>query len=450
MKTLMPDYSPAYLDLCRDTLDSALRDVPAYGTWAAHDPGGGDPLVRLAALPLVDKAVMRLQGPARFVSPRYNLEAALASRDVEMVHTSGSTGDRVGNVWSQAWWNASEEASWELNAHARKLLGRAPSEALLASPLCVGVPCEDGYLDRSKRTLGRFLFLNERVDHYGWTAAHMDRMAGELRDFRPSVLEANPSYLARLCRYLASKKERLPAPALIVLTFENPSILHRRQIRAVFESPLASSYGSTESGYVFMECACGRLHQNTAFCHVDFIPFTPRHGGPGIGSILVTTFRNPWRVLLRFDIGDVVRLAAEPCPCGRRDGLTLEAIEGRAVNLTLTPGGEAVTQLAVDRAVSPVAGLADYQLLQTGPADYRFAYVPDAPGDDSPAESCRSALAGVYGRGARIRLERVDRLPPDPPGKCRLCKPLIPVEPRAFWNPASAPPGSFQAREAGS
>jgi phenylacetate-coenzyme A ligase PaaK-like adenylate-forming protein len=435
MKTFRPDYSLDYLDRCREVLDCALGEIPAYRSWAARDPGGTDPLQRLAALPLVDKALMRRLGPSAFADPRCGLEAALARGEVELVHTSGSTGDRVSNVWCQTWWNASEEASWQLNAHARRLCDRIHPEAILASPLCVGFPSEEAYLERGRRTLGRFLFLNERMNPCGWTPAHMDRMLQELNAFKPAVLEASPSYLAHLCRHAAAEKRSVQSPGLIVLTFENPSLLHRRQIRTVFDSPIASSYGATEAGYVFMECECGRLHQNTAFCHVDFIPYAPEHGGPETGAILVTTFHNPWRVLLRFDIGDVVQLAREPCPCGRREGLTLSSIEGRAANITVTPEGRAVTQNAVDRAVGTVVGLEDYQLEQTAPGDYRFRFVcPDGDEKETVGEVLE-ALVFLYGKGARIGLERVGALPPDPPGKCRLCKPAIPVDPRAFWDP---------------
>ena len=50
-----------------------------------------------------------------------------------------------------------------------------------------------------------FCILNEKTDPLAWTPALMDRMVSEINDFQPVVLEANPSYLARLARYIASK-----------------------------------------------------------------------------------------------------------------------------------------------------------------------------------------------------------------------------------------------------
>jgi phenylacetate-CoA ligase len=427
--------------------DLALGKVPAYRDWARYDSAPDDPLARLAALPVMDKDLMRARGPAAFVSPPHDLSAALAAGEVELVHTSGSMGDRVENVWCQSWWNASEKASWNLHARLRRICDGRHREAILASPLCVGFSCETGYLNRDQRTLGRFLFLNERVNPGAWTAAHMDRMLEELDDFQPAVLEASPSYLACLCRYASRRGRSVQSPGAIVLTFENPSRMHLRLIRAVFDSPVISSYGATEAGYVFMECECGRLHQNTEFCHVDFIPFAPCHGGPLIGAILVTTFNNPWRLLIRFDICDVVRLAAEPCPCGRREGLTLEAIEGRGINLTVTPDGRAVTQNAVDRLIGVEPDLENYQLLQTSEQDYRLRIVCRDGSEPALADRLLQRLTVLYGNKARIRIEKAAVLEPDPPGKFRLCKPLIPVDPRSFWDPRSAPPMNESGRD---
>ena len=65
----------------------------------------------------------------------------------------------------------------------------------------------------------------------------MDRMIRELVVFRPVILEANPSLLAKLCRYISESGQTVYQPGLIVLTYENPTNFHYRQIRKVFSSP---------------------------------------------------------------------------------------------------------------------------------------------------------------------------------------------------------------------
>jgi len=440
---LTSQYRAPYSECCGKALDEALYATEAYDAWRTMDPGRASPVFsRFAALPALTKRELRAGGPQGFVPHGRDVAGGLASREIELVATSGATGDQVTNVWYQPWWNASEAASWQLNAHARAVATGAHREAILTSPWCAGFPCEEGYLTMEQRTLGRFLFLSERSDPSSWSGELMDRMVEELNTFEPVVLEANPSFLARLSRHIVGRRLHVHSPALIVLTYENPSVLHRGQIHRAFDAPIASSYGATEAGYVFMECEAGRLHQVTTTCHVDFLPFSPEHGGPDMGRILVTIFGNPWRSLVRFDIGDVVRLDGHtPCPCGRHEGLTLMSVEGRTINLTLTPEGRAVTQGTVDRTLGSVGGLVEYQILQTASSSYHLHFVAEEAAMQRVANEACDALRTVYGPAAVITTDAVEAIAPDPPGKYCLSKKLEPFDPDVLLDDQFAPSG---------
>jgi phenylacetate-coenzyme A ligase PaaK-like adenylate-forming protein len=448
-------------------LDHALAEVPAYREWRTLDPGPDHGVFeRLARLPALTKAGLRDHGPDGFLPSSRAIHEGIAQGEIELVHTSGTTSERVTNAWHQPWWDASERASWRLNAHAAAADLGAHREAILTSPRSTGVACEDGYLPMEERIRGRFLYLTERSDTEAWTPAHMDRMLRELDEFAPTALEANPSFLARLARHVLATGTRPRQPDLIVLTFENPSPIQLALIRRAFTAPIASSYGATEAGYVFMECERGRMHQVTDCCHVDFLPFARRFGGPRLGRLLVSTLDNPWRALVRFDIGDVARLA-DPlpgapapgvpapgvpapvvcCPCGRTGGLVLEGIEGRASGITLDADGGPVVPAAVDRELARVPGLVDHHLRQDGPGTVRIAYVLDAvAGSTRGADrAVRAALARLYGRSCAIEAREVSALPPEPSGKYLRTAPTFAVDVDAFLDEAYRPPSAARA-----
>jgi phenylacetate-CoA ligase len=433
-----PHARDPFVTRCIDTLEDALAHVPAYRSWRAFDRASAPVDERYRALPALTKQLMNLHSPAGFVRPGRSMEQALRDGEIELVTTSGTTDDKVQNVWYQPWWDASERASWSLNAHARCVATGDHPEAILASPLNVGVRSELP-LPLESRRLARFLYLNELLDPLAWSDAHCQRMLRELATFRPVVLEANPSLLSRLCRYAARAGERPFQPALIALTYEVPSLVHRRHIRAVFDAPVMSSYGTTESGYVFIECEHGRLHQNAECCRVDFLPFAAAHGAASIGKLLITTFGNPWRALVRFDAGDLGRLAEGACPCGRTDGLTLSSIEGRAVNLTLTPARKLVTQAEVDRRLSAIESLDEYQLLQTDERSYLLRVGSDRE-DGTLLSRAERALRELYGPGARLTVLRSGGIGPEPSGKHRLVKAAFPIDAAAFVEPGFRPP----------
>ncbi|HVO18987.1 MAG TPA: hypothetical protein VMU15_07015 [Anaeromyxobacter sp.] len=434
--------------LCSEALDLALDRVEAYRSWRSFDPGpkaGVD--ARYRALPALTKRLMNAHAPGAFVPRGRSMEQGLRDGEIELVTTSGTTEDRIVNVWYQPWWDASERASWSLNAHAARVATGDHREAILASPLNVGFPSEVP-LPAERRRLGRFLFLNELVDPLAWPDAHCQRMLDELAEYRPAVLEANPSLLSRLCRYAARVGARPFQPGLITLTYEYPSLLHRRHIAAVFDAPVVSSYGSTESGYVLMECERGRLHLNAASCRVDFLPFAADRADPAVGKLLITTLDNPWRSLVRFDAGDLGRMAEGPCPCGRSQGLALSSVEGRAINLTSTPEGRVVTQAEVDRRLAEVEGLEGYQLVQEDERTYALRAVGD--GDAAAlARRAEGALRELYGAAARISVSPADGIGPEPSGKHRLVKASLAIDSQALVEPSLRPPSPPEAGDRG-
>ena len=428
------DPAAAYAERSRQALSLALTKTPLYASWRARDPGEACAIdERYRALPVLTKDDIRAHHPRECVPAGADLEAALARGEVSFVHTSGTADEALVNIWNQDWWNASERASWGLNAVAARVAQGAHREAILASALSVGPRADGAPLDQPARMLGRFLFLNEYGRTEEWPAGHERRILAELAVYRPAVLEANPSLLARVARAAERFALRIPPIPLITLTYEFPSELHLRVLRRVFKAPIASSYGSTEAGYVFMECECGCLHQNVEFCRVDLLPL----GGPlapggvapgGLGRIITTTFGNQWFPLLRFEVGDVGRVAAGPCLCGRNEGITLSAIEGRLKSLCLSGDQRPVTHREIDLALAGVQGLEEYRVDQVAP-DYVDCAVIAAPERETQvAEGATAALAAVFGPGVRVETREVPVLLPEKSGKFLSVRRSFPLD----------------------
>ena len=431
---------PEYYQKSLEALETALN-LGAYKSWRQYDPGPGfDIDQRYAALPALTKKDIREHFPDGFVPPGQDVKKGLESGEINFVQTSGSADAvRVTNIWDQAWWDASERASWKLNTHAARLATGDHPEAILANARNVGFISEDADLPLEKRRLSHFLYLNEKTDPSRWTPQIMDRMLHELDIFRPVILEANPSLLAKLCRYAAGQRKPVFQPELITFTYEYPSSLHLRQVRRVFGSPLASSYGTTETGYIFMQCEAGKLHQNTAFCRVDIQPLKKEHGGPDVGRILVTTFDNPWYKMFRFDVGDLARVdEAQSCPCGRQTGIILSAIEGRSVNATLDVNGRLVTLRRVDDAMGTIADLDEYRLEQSAPGVYTVRLSTGRKDRGRLGEEVKQKLREIYGKAADISTIYEDFLCPEDSGKYCLAKPLFPLKIEDYLNRASA------------
>jgi hypothetical protein len=148
---------------------------------------------------------------------------------------------------------------------------------------------------------------------------------------------------------------------------------------------------------------------------VDLVPLP---GSGRLARVLATTLGRAWMPLLRYDIGDVVRVAeSRDCPCGMlSDGPLIERVEGRQSDCT-SVGDETVTPLMLDDAIhaalGPDATLEQWQLAGDS------VLVVDPRSETSAADAAEAVSAAL---ARPIRGERVAAIAPEASGKYRLVK----------------------------
>jgi phenylacetate-coenzyme A ligase PaaK-like adenylate-forming protein len=412
-------FSNDYYQRSKEALNIGLKTAPIYRLWQNLAQVDGIPIDECyAALPKLTKKEIRNHFPFGLIPNNLDPVEGLKRKEIEYVETSGTTAEKVTNIWNQSWWNASEAASWKLNSHTMHL-SHALKEAQLASALSVGFLSKEDLPIESRILNDRFLFLNEKISANEWTDFHYNRMVRELAEFRPIILEANPSLLARLAWWAIDNNVEIYNPQVIIFTYEFISAIHLASIRKVFSIPLISSFGCTEAGYLFMQCEHDTYHQNTEFCRIDFEPLKNKHGGPEIGRILVTTFQNQWVSLIRFDTGDLVRLKKDPtCKCCRKEGFMLSAIEGRVANATFTTSGRMVTTKELDDLLSGIEGIRDYHLEQN--LKNRFILKLVLNGNKKLiVKKADEKIHMLYGKDINVKIQVCNDIKPAASGKYR-------------------------------
>ena len=407
-------YPDDYEYSCNYLLDHALCHVPFYREhWRKYDldpQGSAD--ARYARMPILTKADMRSCFPYGLVSEELDAEQGLKDNRIEYTFTSGTSGEKVINLWNQEWWHASEMASWKLNPVLSRL-SYPPRQATLASSLNVGISCEEN-LPMDHRIMGNLLYLNEKANIICWNDYHLERMARELNEYRPAVLEANPSLLARACRYWISKDIHVFSPDVITFTYELPSQVSLKFIRQVFDCPLVSSYGTTETGFVMETDEHGRYVQNTEECRIDYLPMNEKYGIPDIGRIVVSTFHNPWSVIVRFDVGDLVRIHHGES----HRGFIADRIEGRTSNSTFAADGTLVTTAMTDDAMAEIDNLTDYDVTQADQDTYRVN-ITVLKQEEAALKKTEMIMKHLYGEHGIYEIKAVKDLLPGPAGKYR-------------------------------
>ena len=409
-------YSAAHWRRVSDETRQMVAEVPLYRNRPEPpaDPATVDRW--LSQIPAVGKRELRKGFPKALLRQDQDLHSAMQDEKVTLLATSGTTADRLQVIWEWSWWDPQEREAMRLNARIRNAMAHAEfREAVLTTPACGAGTCHFGSQTMAERSIDGMLFLNESDDPTHWTDADYDRMLGEWVEFGPRGVEADPAYLALIARAALKRGQKLATPEFVTLTYETTTRAMRRDISLALDAPVYQLYGATEAGVLFMECEHGHLHPNERHSHIDLEPMP---GRAPLARVLVTTLGRRWMPLLRYDIGDVVRVAASrDCACGlKSDGPLLERVEGRLADCSEV-NGETITPLMLDDAIHGLLG--PNSRLEQWQLQGDVLHVVDPASRDSAAAAAL-AVSSLLARP--IRGEHVSTIAPEASGKYRLVK----------------------------
>jgi phenylacetate-CoA ligase len=415
-KTLPPPkHSREHWARVRDEVARMIDEVPLYAGRPAP-PAADDPAAVaawLAAQPTIAKRELRRGFPKSMVRKSCDLKEAMQKGLVEIIATSGTTENRLQVLWEWTWWDPQEREAMRLNTRVAETMKPSFKEAVLTTPVCGGSTCHIGTLTRQERTVDGMLFLNQVADPTLWNDAELERMLAEWNDLGPDGVETDPQYLAALCRHALAKGVAMHAPAFVTLTYEQTTRASLRAMKAALPSTTPFQlYGATEAGVLFMECTAGRLHHNARHSHIELVD-----AGGGLSRVVITTLGRTWMPLLRYDIGDLVRVA-DGCTCGRppeqSEGYILGRIEGRANDAITAPRGLYTPAMLDDVIDAADATIAHWQLQAAG--DGWILHVVASDGVKAAA-----ALADKL--GTTVEPRSTTTILPEPSGKYRMVRP---------------------------
>jgi phenylacetate-CoA ligase len=398
----------APLAALRGCLEFAVAEVPYYrARAAAYDPDHARSPGAFARLPLLTKDGLRAALPLDLLSDR----ASRARVPLERLTTSGTAGDRI-TVWADAdhvGVPADDLALWALEPDPR--LQRV---AILTSPQCLGRSC-DGTFESRLRAGGTQLILPSTEEPLALDRDLAAAIVAEIGRLDAGELFANPVYLHAVVRACRRFGLALPAPALILLSYQYATRCQRRALAEAFpRARIYSVYGASELGgaTVGIECKHARMHVWHDQAYVEVVDDDGRPVDAGVRGNLVITTLGIWvSPLVRYAIGDLGAVHDAPCACPLGAFPTLDH-HGRKQD-ALVVGARSVTTREVDDAIGAPTGLDVWQVEQRG-AQLELRCVPalDAALDTAPIAARVAALTGLP-----VRAVIVDEIDPEPSGK---------------------------------
>lgn len=204
-------------------------------------------------------------------------------------------------------------------------------------------------------------------------------------------------------------------------TAETVLPVHRELIPAMLGCRVVDQYAASEGAPFILQCPQGSLHIHPltgVFEVVDEAMQPAREG-----EILVTSFTTRGTPLIRYRIGDRIKLAPDDyrCPCGSCFPV-VQHIEGRSTDFIWSPENGKVYLGNISNSTKDAEGITCFQIVQEAPDTVDVAVMATPSFTQEQRERFVHALGLRLGQSMRIRLDLVDDIPREPSGKFRIVK----------------------------
>ncbi|EEW10416.1 exopolysaccharide biosynthesis protein VpsH [Vibrio mimicus] len=394
-KTHLAQYQQQQL---QQTLVNASEKVPYYQHLGLQSGSG------IEAFPYLDKTILRHEHE-QFIS---------SVKPSVVVHgaTSGTTGtpltilqDMRSVIREQAF--VARQMAW---AGYRKGDKRAWIRGDMVVPL-----------SQKQGPFWRYSWFEQMIimSSFHLTPKAMPSYLQAMVDFGVEVIQAYPSSIAALARYLETNQTYYPSKLKSIITSsESLSEEDRQVIETRFGCKVFDWYGLFERVAAIGQCEHGRYHLLSDYSQVELV-----EAGQGRYELIGTNFNNYYFPLIRYKTGDHVYLSEnETCPCGRVFPV-IDRIEGRIGDYLIGEDGQKVHIL--NHIPKGVNGLIATQFLQNSRDKVVILVVVDSLRFDLVQEEILiKNTKDRIGRNIYIEIRKVESIPKSKNGKVRqaICK----------------------------
>ena len=244
----------------------------------------------------------------------------------------------------------------------------------------------------------------------------------DLKKYKPSFIVGFPSTLLEIARYglvhnISFEEGIVKA---IFPTAEQVDDFTRSQLELFFKTKVYDQYASSEGAPFIIECKKRNLHlelQSGVFEVLDI------HDQPAKeGRLVITSFTTHGTPLIRYDIGDALKLSDETCSCGNNNPL-VEKILGRSNDFIYSEEVGKINLGNLSNALKDVNGVMKFQAIQDNKDAIKILLVTDSKLFSEKDQSVFMAnLRTRVGKKMHIDLEFVEEIANEASGKFRMIK----------------------------
>ncbi len=272
------------------------------------------------------------------------------------------------------------------------------------------------------------------LSSYHMSDETLPKYIAKIREFRPDFIQAYPSAITILARFM--KKDNIESFASVkslLCGSENLYPWQRELLEEVFQCRVYSWYGHAEQAILAGKCEKSTYYH--IFPEYGFVELINKDGNPVInedemGEIVATGFNNFICPLIRYRTMDLAVPSNTKCECGRNYSL-LKRVEGRLQEFVVANDGNLITLGPAIFGIHDAQWIKvkQIQFLQEMSGELVIRVVKDSLYSDEEIEAyvLRLFKARLGGR-CNLRVKFVDHIPRTKSGKFRFLIQKLPIE----------------------
>ena len=387
----------------RKLLKVAFKDVPHYADWAQKTgfrPEDIRQISDLCALPILNKSDVRenLESLTNRTYPRkslFSLNTSGTSGSPLVIRCDAHSRQRHYALWTRL----REENGLLRNDHRATFFGQIIHLADANQP-------PFWRYDASQHNL--------LCSSYHLAPQNLPYYAKKLEKYQPQEIIGYPSSLHALALHLLENPRHTICPKVVFTTAEMLLPQQRTAIEAAFKAPLIDQYGCTEMVLFVAQCREGSYHLHP---EEGILEVLDEKGKPSEeGEAVCTGLLNLAMPLIRYRLGDKVRLASKNCSCGSSFPVIAEIL-GRNDDILKTPDGRPIGRL--DPVFKGLPGIRETQIVQESENTLHLYLVPDVNFSDTVKTELLNELIQRVGSNMEILITEVNAIPREANGKFR-------------------------------